>query len=385
MSLARLVVTAVKVEGRSKAAVARDYGVSRRWVHELVRRFEAEGEAGLEPRSRRPRASPSRIPTRIEDEIVMLRKVLADQGLDAGAHTIAYHLHQAHGSAPAPSSVWRILQRRGFVTPQPQKRPKSSFIRFEADLPNERWQADITHWSLADGTDVEILNIIDDHSRLLVASEARAITRALDVVQTFHRAAAAHGFPASVLTDNGAVFTGAPRGGRSAMESELAVLGISYHRSRTYHPQTCGKVERFHQTLKRWLTKQRPARTVADLQIQLDRFTVSYNTWRPHRALGRRTPAQAFDARPKATPAARGFEVPARYRVRRDRIDAHGVVTLRHRSRLHHIGIGRKHVGERVLILVAGLDVRVVSEDGEPLRELVLDPSRDYQARAGSS
>ena len=138
MSIARLVVTAVKVEGRPKAAVARDYGVSRRWVHELVRRFEAEGEAGLEPRSRRPRASPSRTPEAIEDEIVVLRKALADQGLDAGAYTIAYHLKQLHGTSPSPATIWRILSRRGFVVPQPQKRPKSSFIRFEAALPNER-------------------------------------------------------------------------------------------------------------------------------------------------------------------------------------------------------------------------------------------------------
>jgi transposase InsO family protein len=385
MSFARLVVTAVKVEGRSKSGVARDYGVSRRWVHELVRRFEAEGEAGLEPRSRRPRASPSRTPTHIEDEIIMLRKVLSDQGMDAGAQTIAYYLHQVHAAAPSPSTVWRILARRGFVTPQPQKRPKSSFIRFEADLPNERWQADITHWSLADGSDVEILNIIDDHSRLLVASQARAITKGLDVVETFHKAAAAHGFPASVLTDNGAVFTAAPRGGRSALESELASLGITYSRSRTYHPQTCGKVERFHQTLKRWLAKQRQSRTLVELQAQLDRFAVSYNTWRPHRALGRHTPAQAFNARPKAIPSATAFQIPARYRVRKDRIDSHGVVTLRYRGRLHHIGIGRAYARTRVLVLVADLEVRVLSEGGQLLRELALDPSRDYQGRTGST
>ena len=130
--------------------VARDYGVSRRWVHELVRRFDAQGEAGLEPRSRRPRASPGRTPEALEDEIVELRKHLLDQGLDAGAHTIASHLLRRHEHAPSVATIWRVLSRRGFVTPQPQKRPKSSFIRFEADLPNERWQADITHWSLAD-------------------------------------------------------------------------------------------------------------------------------------------------------------------------------------------------------------------------------------------
>ncbi len=384
MSLARLVVTAVKVEGRPKAAVARDYGVSRRWVQELVRRFEAEGEAGLEPRSRRPRASPSRTPEAIEDEIVVLRKALADQGLDAGAHTIAYHLHQLHGSSPSPATIWRILSRRGFVSPQPQKRPRSSFIRFEADLPNERWQADVTHWQLGGGEGVEILNVIDDHSRLLVASQARQVVRALDVVEIFHRAAAAHGFPASVLTDNGAVFTGTPRGGRSAMEVTLASLGISHRRSRTYHPQTCGKVERFHQTLKRWLAKQRAARTIDELQAQLDRFAIYYNTVRPHRALDRRTPSAVFGARPKATPSGPVMQIPSHFRVRRDKVDTHGVITLRYQSRMHHIGVGRKFAGTRVLILVADLHVRVVSEDGELLRELMLDPSRDYQARSGS-
>ena len=385
MSLARLVVTAVKVEGRPKAAVARDYGVSRRWVQELVRRYEAEGEAGLEPRSRRPRGSPSRTSEAIEDEIVVLRKALADQGLDAGAHTIAYHLKQLHGASPSAATIWRILSRRGFVVPQPQKRPKSSFIRFEADLPNERWQADVTHWHLAGGEGVEILNVIDDHSRLLVASQVRGVVRAADVVQTFHTAAGTHGFPASVLTDNGAVFTGAPRGGRSAMEVALASLGISHRRSRTYHPQTCGKVERFYQTLKRWLAKQRGARTIDELQTQLDRFASYYNTVRPHRALNRATPASAFAARPKATPSGPVLQIPSHSRVRKDKIDSHGVITLRYRSRLHHIGVGRRFAGTRVLILVADLQVRVVSEDGEVLRELTLDPSKDYQARSPSA
>src|ERR671918_1123612 len=188
MSVARLVVTAVLVEGRSKAAVARDYGVSRRWVHELVRRFDTEGEAGLEPRSRRPRASPHRVSEEVEQEIVELRKLLVDEGFDAGAHTIAFHLHRRHGTSPAVSTIWRVLSRRGFVTPQPQKRPRSSFVRFEAQMPNERWQADITHWALADGTDVEILNLLDDHSRLALGSDAKRVFQATDVVTSFRRA-----------------------------------------------------------------------------------------------------------------------------------------------------------------------------------------------------
>jgi transposase InsO family protein len=380
MSLARLVVTAVRVQGRSKSEVARDCQVSRRWVHELVNRYDAEGEAGLQPRSRRPGSNPRRTPVEVEDEIVQPRKALTEQGLDAGAHTIAYHLTQRGGSAPAPSTIWRILSRRGFVTPQPHKRPRSSYVRFQAEMPNQRWQADITHWRLADGRHVEILNLLDDHSRFLLACHARATTKAADVVASFHHAAAAYGLPASMLTDNGAVFTTAPRGGgRCAIELELARLGITYRHSLAYHPQTCGKVERLHQTLKRWLGKQPRAATVAELQAQLDQFAGYYNHVRPHRALDRRTPAAAFGARPKATPAPPGSAVPAHYRVRRDKVDHSGVVTLRHNSRLHHIGLGRRHAGTRILLLVADLDVRVLTQDGQLLRSLTLDPSRDYQ------
>jgi transposase len=172
--MARLVITAVVVEGRSKSEVARDYQVSRRWVQKLVARYRAEGDTAFEPRSRRPRSSPQRIGEWLEDQIVAWRKQLVDQGLDAGAETIAFHLRGVGIDLPAVSTIWRVLVRRGFVTPQPHKRPRSSIIRFEADQPNERWQADITHWHLDDGTTVEILNMIDDHSRLCIASACPA-------------------------------------------------------------------------------------------------------------------------------------------------------------------------------------------------------------------
>jgi transposase InsO family protein len=379
MSLARLVVTAVLVEGRAKAEVARSYQVSRTWVHELVRRYQTEGDAGLEPRSRRPHSNPAQTPRGVEDEIVALRKQLTDDGLDAGAATIAAHLHRRHGSSPSTATIWRILTRRGFVTPQPHKRPRSSLIRFQADQPNERWQADTTHWHLSDGTDVEILNIIDDHSRLAVASTARRVFKAADVVDVFDDAFTRWGLPASVLTDNGAVFTANFRGrGQVALERHLLALGIRLHHSRAYHPQTCGKVERFHQTLKRWLAARDPADTITGLQAQLDAFTDVYNTDRPHRALDRRTPADAWHTRPRATPG--GTITATHYRVRRDIVNS-GRVTLRYNSRLHHIGLGWKHNGTRVLILAADLHVRVITTDGELLRDFQLDPTRDYQPR----
>jgi transposase InsO family protein len=252
MGMAQLVVTAVLVEGRTKSEVARDYGVSRRWVITLVQRFLAEGEPGLTPHSRRPRSSPARTPQAVEDEIVALRKDLDRGGHEAGAATIAAHLEHRHGHAPAVSTIWRILSARGFVTPQPHKRPKSSYQRFVADQPNERWQLDITHYRLADNTEVEILNILDDHSRLAVASTTRRIFTAGDVNAVFENTAAQHGDPAGLLSDNGAVFTGAPRrGGRVALELTCHTRGIRFTHSRPYHPQTCGKVERFQCATRR--------------------------------------------------------------------------------------------------------------------------------------
>jgi transposase InsO family protein len=259
---------------------------------------------------------------------VRLRKTLSKQGLDAGAETIRTHLQTAGTDRlPSTSTIWRILTRRGFVTAQPRKRPKGAGKRFCADMPNERWQADITHWQLADSTSVEILNIVDDHSRLNLLSKARITTTGPDVLVSFRAAFRRYGIPASVLTDNGAVFTGKPRrGGRVALEIELDLLGVRLHHSRPYHPQTCGKVERFHQTQKKWLAAQPAPATLADLQRQLDRFRRYYNTVRPHRAIERRTPEHAYTARPKAKPTKPS--IPVHYRVRRDRIDTSGVITI---------------------------------------------------------
>jgi transposase InsO family protein len=379
MDLARYVVEAVVLEGRSYREVARAHGVSKSWVGKLLGRFREGGYGAIAPRSRAPRTVPHRTPAELEDEIVALRKELCDLGVDAGAQTIAYHLGLRRGQTPSISTIWRVLRRRGFVVPQPHKRPRSSWVRFEADLPNECWQSDVTHWRLGDGTEVEIVNFIDDHSRLAVASRVLRIATAPTVLQTFREAGTRWGFPAALLTDNGCVYTTWHRGGPNVMQTELLAMGIDYRHSRPYHPQTCGKVERFHQTMKAFLSKQDPAQEIAVLQAQVDRFVAYYNEVRPHRAVGRRPPIVAFEARDKARPSGPKIVVGAGVRVRRDRIDKHGRVTLRHRTKLHHLGIGAKHRGKRVTLLVHGLDVRVVSLDGELLRHLTLDPSRDYQ------
>jgi Integrase core domain len=205
------------------------------------------------------------------------------------------------------------------------------------------------------------------------------VFKAADVDHLFQRAAATWGNPASVLSDNGAVYTGRYRGqGRVALEVTLNRRGIRFTHSRPYHPQTCGKVERFHQTEKRWLATQPPATTIARLQRQLDNFVAYYNTVRPHRALGRHTPTDAYTARPQATPAGLVLD-DAGWRVRHDVIDGCGRLTLRHNSQLHHIGIGRRHARRRVLLLIKDLHVRVTTTDGELLRDFELDPTRNYQ------
>jgi transposase InsO family protein len=380
MGMARYVVDAVLLEGRGVREVAAAHGISRSWIYELIGRFRAGGYEALDARSHRPRSCPHETPPAVVQRIVELRSELETQGHDAGPATIAYHLACQLKDPPSRTTIWRILQREGLVTPQPQKRPICSLIRFEADLPNEMWQADITAWTLADGEVSEILNLIDDHSRLHLGSYAYARVKAADVVESFHRAAELHGLPESFLSDNGAVFVGSYRQGKVLLEYELERLGVVFKNSRPYHPQTCGKVERLHQTLKRYLAKQAPARTLSELQEQLDAFAHYYNAIRPHRALGGRTPLQAYSARVKARPA--GAPAKTYFRVRSDRVDHTGKVSLRFDSRLYKIGLGRAYKGRAVKLLIADQDIRVIDSNGELIRELTLDPTRIYQPLA---
>src|ERR1700677_3830342 len=228
MSKARLVITAVTIEKRPVSEVAKSYGVARSWVYALLDRYKAEGEAAFEPRSRRPKTSPTAISDDAADLIIRLRKELSGQGLDAGPQTIAWHLQHHHQVKVSAATVSRYLARAGLVTPAPAKRPKSSYIRFEADMPNECWQSDFTHYPLAGGTDTEILTWLDDHSRYALSVTAHIRVTGPAVLAAFRAAAGRHGPPAATLTD-GMVFTtrlSGGKGGRNALEHELRRLGI---------------------------------------------------------------------------------------------------------------------------------------------------------------
>jgi transposase InsO family protein len=377
MSKARVVVLEVVSGHLTVTQAARVYGLSRQHLYRLLNRYRQGGLEAVDPRSRRPASNPRAVSDEVVVAVVTLRQQLVADGLDAGPVTLQWHLAQRGLPVPSTSTIRRILHHHGLITPQPRKRPKSSYHRFAADQPNECWQSDFTHWTLADGSGVEILNWLDDHSRFLLAATAYRHVGGPDVVASFTTTAAHYGLPASTLTDNGSVYTSRFTHGHNDFERLLASLGITQKNGHPGHPQTQGKIERFHQTLKRWLTpRPRPA-TITAMQTLLNDFTVVYNTERTHRALPPgTTPAQAYHARPQASPP---NTATGHFRIRHDTVDQFGKLTLRHGSRLHHLGIGRAHAATPVLILVTTTTITVVSKNHHRvLSSHHIDPDRNY-------
>jgi len=377
MSKHRVAVLKVVSRQSSITAAAAEYGMSRQHLQRLLRRYRDGGLEALEPRSRRPRTNPGRTPDHIRARIVALRTELVASGLDGGPITIAWHLGREGLPVPSSSTIRRILYAAGLVVPEPRKRPRSSWIRFEAAAPNELWQSDFTHWRLADGSEVEIINWLDDHSRYLLGLTVFRRVAGDDVVATFVAAGEEYGWPAATLTDNGAVYTSRFTGGRNGFEYLLAYLGVRQKNGAPGHPQTQGKVERFHQTLKRWLERQPAARTVVELQLQLDAFRSAYNEQRPHRAIGRRTPGEAYRATPRALPAGPGDR--GHFRLRYDVTDSKGAMTLRRAGRLYHLKVGAAHARRRVLAIADEHEVTVVALDtGEILSTHRIEPAKGY-------
>ena len=377
MSKHRVAVLKAVSSQLSVTAAAAESGISRGHLHRLLHRYRNDGIEAVDPRSRRPRTSPGRTPDAVRDRIIVLRTELTARGLDAGPATIAWHLGREGLPAPSTSTIRRVLHAAGLVVPEPRKRPRSSWRRFEASAPNELWQSDFTHWRLADGSEVEICSWLDDHSRYLLACTVFRRVGGDDVVATFTAAGDAHGWPAATLTDNGAVYTSRFTGGRNSFEYLLAYLGIRQKNGAPGHPQTQGKIERFHQTLKRWLGQGPAATDLAGLQAQLDAFRLAYNEQRPHRAIGRATPGEAYRATPGALPSGSG--VRGHFRLRYDVADSTGAITLRRAGRLHHLKIGAAFARRRVLAIVDEQEVTVVALDtGEILSTHLIEPDRRY-------
>jgi transposase InsO family protein len=364
MSVRRLVVE-VDPSTLNVTAFCREHGISTWFFWDLRRRHQARGDAVLEPSSRAPGQVANRCPIGVEDAIVAKRKELADVGLDCGAATIAFHLRDLPG-VPSEATIWRVLRRRGFIDGQPWKAPKRAARSFTAERANDCWQLDDTAWTLADGSEVKILNIVDDCTRVAVASVALESCTGAATIDAFAAAAAQWGWPARFLSDNAGAF-------RNVLADAMAPLGVTAGHSRPYHPQTNGKVERFHQTLKRFLIAQPAADTIGELQVQLDRFQRIYNHERPHRSLDRRVPAEVWASTPKTGPANRPLNAPTD--LRQVTVDRNGMAAFGTRYR---ISLGAAHAGQRATVIVTGLACHVFI-DGRLVRTLTLNPTRRDQ------
>lgn len=389
MSKAKLVITAITELGLSQATAAQRYGVSQPTVSRWMTRYRQEGTAAFEPRSRRPHTNPRAIDEHTINAVLTERDRLVATGHDAGPETIAWHLRQQGLTTPSRATIARILTRNHRVQPAPKKKPKTAYTRFQAEQPNQCWQSDFTHYRLtptsgSPGMGVEIITWLDDHSRYALHISAHPRITGAIVLETFTTTITTYGTPASTLTDNGMVYTvrhagNGRRGGQTGLERYLAENNITQKNGRGNHPQTQGKVERFQQTLKNWLQRQHhPPASITDLQALLDRFRHEYNHHRPHRALNRQTPAAAYTTRPKATPNTEPADR-THNRIRHDKVNE-GSITLRHAGRLHHIGIGRRYNNQPVILIAQNREITVIhATTGEILRELTLDPTRDYQ------
>lgn len=386
MAKYEILIKAVTLQGMTYGQVAAHYGVSKTLVHKLHHRWLTEGDEAFEPRSRRPGTTPNRTPDPVRARVITLRDELASNGMDAGADTIMEHLARER-ILLSRATIWRILKAAGKVEPQPQKRPRSSWRRFTADRPNELWQSDFTHVALTDGTDTEVIGWLDDHSRTMLHLTAHRRVTGRVVTDTFTATAHEHGYPTATLTDNGMVYTTRlARGGRgrgdgtgNGFETLLADLGITQKNGKPFKPTTQGKIERFWQTLKKHLDAH-PADNITELQTILDAFRSYYNDVRPHRGIGRKTPAFAYQLIPKATPTRPAD--PNTWRVRYDTIDNDGKITLRHTGKLLHLGIGRAHARTEIICLIHNNNATVITlNTGELLAEFTLDPAKNYQRK----
>jgi transposase InsO family protein len=386
MSVKALAAVVAVGEGQGSmlnvSALCRDSGVSRKTFYKWVDRYRNEGVEGLEERSRRPLSSPRQTPVEVEDMIVRCRKELRDGGWDHGATTVHWHLAQAGqvSEVPSVSTIHRILVRRGLVSPEPAKRPRSSWCRFEAPAPNEWWQIDAMDWEIVPGL-AKVFNVLDDHSRLAVRSRAVNETTTDEAWVTFSQGAEQWGLPAGVLSDNGLCFSGKLRGLEVSFEAKLRDAGVRPFTGRPYHPQTTGKVERFQQTLKKWLRHQPLANTIDELQTQLDEFVWHYNHDRPHQGIGRRTPISRWQASPASQPNSEPLAHPTPGLRRVDAtVGPDGVVSVNRRLAIH---LGVEWQGQPAHVILDNQRANVFVNN-TLIRHLEINPHTRYHGSGRS-
>ncbi|MSW68537.1 MAG: DDE-type integrase/transposase/recombinase [Actinobacteria bacterium] len=378
--VAALVARAVSGERFDVSAECARVGVSTKTFYKYRKRFEAEGVEGFYPRSRRPLTSPTRVSAAVEDVVVEARKDLDGEGWDAGAEQIAFWIADHSGRWPAgelvPSraTINRVLQRRGQVVSVPQRRPRSARHRFEADQPNHMWQMDGFDYTLAGGRVACVLQIIDDCSRFDLALRAARSENAADVWTAVLWASSRYGLPARFLTDNGTAFSGARRGWTAALEENLRALGVAPCTSSIAHPQTCGKNERAHATVLKWLRKRPPASSLDELQVLLECYREHYNHRRRKTHLQGMTPAERYDLGPKDGPGTEPQPWPVE--IRTATVSTSGCIGIDQ----HLLAIGRRHAATTVTVVRQHRHIAVFATN-QLVAEFTLNGRRRYQAK----
>jgi transposase InsO family protein len=359
------------------AAFAREYGVSERTVYRHRERIRAEGQ--WQPRSRRPHLSPRATPPELDAWICKLR---AELGPDNGADFIRDALTEVYArtgpgwQVPSRSTINRVLARHDLLVVTPAKRPRSSWRRFAYARPRDCYQIDATQLKLHDSTAVVVFDVLDDCTRTLLACHAAPAETAAAAVTAIRQAFTEHGVPAIVLSDNGAAFTSrrTQPGSVSAFVQTLLDHGVRPVNSSPYHPQTCGKVERHHQNLKKWLNTRPTPKTITDLQTLLDDYRDYYNTRRRHSALpGRITPEQAWQQ-------ASSLGGPTSLPMQTDATLHHCTVATTGAIAVagHRTSVGTRHAGTTVTAIRDRNHITVYDPNGQPLGYFQLEPDRNY-------
>jgi transposase InsO family protein len=362
-----------------------EHQISRKSFYELRKRAEVEGQAAvLEPRSRRPRSSPSKLNDDVRAQAVAVRAALESSGLDHGP--ISVHDKMASMGlpvVPSTASLARMFREAGVARLEPRKKPRAAWRRFVYPAPNACWQLDATEYVLTGGRKCVIFQLIDDHSRYAVASHVAWSETAQAAITVVDKGITAHGVPQRLLTDNGLALNPSRRGQIGQLFAHVTRMGVHAITGKPYKPTTQGKNERFHQTLFRWLHAQPIASTLDQLQAQVDTFDHIYNTQRPHQALpGRVTPETAWHATPKADPPRPRItppllrrhdkrpdttglpaNLPARTVVRK--LTSQGIFTL---DNVHYL-VDAQHGFEHVLITQDEDQITVIDTNGEVLLE----------------
>lgn len=362
------------------SAWCRENEVSRATAYRHLERIRAEGTWA--PKSRRPDSCPHATAPAVREEVIAIReRLMGLEYADIGADVVRAELEpvaaQCGWPVPARSTIHSILRQAGLVTPHPKKRPRSSYRRFTYARPRDCYQIDGTDVSDIVGFQAVVVEVLDDHSRALVGTHAAPTETAASASTAMRQAFTEYGPPALVLADNGLAFSNrlSPTGAPTRFTRLITGKGARIIHSSPYHPQTCGKVERHHQTFFKWLRAQPQPANVDELNELIQQYRTWYNTQRWH-SVWRRTPKAQWDSALELG-GPQHLPVQTDATVRTVKVTSHGKITVRSAQ----VTVGLPLAGQRLTALLDGDHLTVYGPNGAPLGHTNLDYSRLHQGQ----